>query len=527
MQDNRHSQAIIVLLAAVALGHSASQEIECRPRSSKGFCANFAQNVPFYAVPNFRGGSVMSEIEQELGSYKNLVSSGCSNALGHFLCSYYYPPCYQLNFGNTLKTLRLPPCQELCHYVRSSCEPVMARYRRSWPAHLDCSQFPSVCETNLCFPSSNSLQKHQSMQPLSVPGTFVFRYQKGRSFRINDENMVSISVGGRSSATVSEGQAIAVNIALDRPAQYGTTVYVTLDTVEQSARSADYQPGPYTASFYPGQTTTTVFIPTINDEIAENSEAFQISISSINSTHSNIVSCSDTLTVVIADDHDVVTCGFSDTIFESIEGQHSLLTLICTDEHEINFTLQVQTQDVTAVEGEDYSPGPYSVKFEAGQQQAILAIPTVDNSVAELVETFTARIVGSDQMAKVVFGGEAEVSIQDNDVTKCRLAAQNSSTLEGTTASVVVECQGQYDFDCNLQITVVGGSATGADYQLPQLVTLRAGSEQTSFDVVVLSDGIEDDGETVAVCIESIDQPALVLVNESRPSFITIKESTS
>ena len=133
--------------------------IVCNAKSNNGFCGSI--NYTSFAVPNFRNGTEEREIDAELQTYTILYSSGCSNALVHLLCGYYKPPCFS---GPNAVAIRLPPCRELCLYVRSSCEPVIKEYNAAWPDHLDCDQFPLKGDENgpICFPNFHALEDYQT-----------------------------------------------------------------------------------------------------------------------------------------------------------------------------------------------------------------------------------------------------------------------------------------------------------------------------------------------------------------------------
>ena len=134
-----------------------TDRVTCNPKSATGFCSGI--NYTDFATPNWRNGTEEREIETELSSYVILYSSGCSNALVHLLCAYYKPPCFSTN-------VRLPPCRELCLYVRSTCEPTIVDYNAasSWPEHLNCDQFPPANPG--CFPAFAELDMYRDLLEL-------------------------------------------------------------------------------------------------------------------------------------------------------------------------------------------------------------------------------------------------------------------------------------------------------------------------------------------------------------------------
>ena len=67
--------------------------------------------------------------------------------------------------------------------------------------------------------------------------------------------------------------------------------------------------------------------------------------------------------------------------------------------------------------GYDYTPGPYTVNFSAGQQNATLMVSTLDDNTTELSEYFKV-VIASTYQARVVEIGSPNMSfitIGDND----------------------------------------------------------------------------------------------------------------
>ena len=67
--------------------------------------------------------------------------------------------------------------------------------------------------------------------------------------------------------------------------------------------------------------------------------------------------------------------------------------------------------------GYDYTPGPYSVTFTAGQMYATLMVSTMDDSTTELSEYFKVVINSTDQPSVVEIGtpNKTVIPIEDND----------------------------------------------------------------------------------------------------------------
>ena len=67
--------------------------------------------------------------------------------------------------------------------------------------------------------------------------------------------------------------------------------------------------------------------------------------------------------------------------------------------------------------GYDYTPGPYTVSFTAGQLYATLMVSTTDDNTTELSEYFKVVIASTDQPDLVVISSPnvSVITIEDNE----------------------------------------------------------------------------------------------------------------
>lgn len=99
--------------------------------------------------PNLRGHTTAEEANEELAHFLGLVSTGCSNAIVHLLCSIYAPMCIQ-----EYPDMKFPPCRNLCEHVANGCsETFMLVSGYNWPPgpHLDCYNYDDRDTNSLCF----------------------------------------------------------------------------------------------------------------------------------------------------------------------------------------------------------------------------------------------------------------------------------------------------------------------------------------------------------------------------------------
>lgn len=127
----------------------SSQKLSCLSVDEVPLCADLDYiNTTF---PNLRGHATPEEANEELAHFLALIYTGCSNAIVHLLCSIYAPVCLE-EFSE--QRLKFPPCKHLCEYVRDGCaDTLLQKFGYSWPPgpHLDCHQYESVEDNQLCF----------------------------------------------------------------------------------------------------------------------------------------------------------------------------------------------------------------------------------------------------------------------------------------------------------------------------------------------------------------------------------------
>lgn len=124
----------------------------CVPIHKVPLCSSLGYSSKVF-LPNFRKQDTPENANNELLNFLPLVVANCSNALLHLLCSVYAPFCHECNVTGEIIQVKLPPCRNLCEYVREGCRGAMfEKAGIVWPPgpHLDCSKYPKR-DTALCF----------------------------------------------------------------------------------------------------------------------------------------------------------------------------------------------------------------------------------------------------------------------------------------------------------------------------------------------------------------------------------------
>ena len=154
--------------------------VYCENITKIDFCSRIGYSTALF--PNYRDQATQTSANGELENFRALAQSVCSNAVVHFLCSVYAPFC-----DPERPDIRVPPCRELCEYVRAGCEPQVIQFGLSWPPHLECNQYPPNASTiTFCPPN---------LETVAIP----LNFQKDNIITLTTtSDTVSASASGRS-----------------------------------------------------------------------------------------------------------------------------------------------------------------------------------------------------------------------------------------------------------------------------------------------------------------------------------------
>lgn len=130
-------------------------------------CTLLGYNMTY--MPNLRDQINQSHVRKEFKDFLPLVVNKCSNAILHFLCSFYVPAC--LTDPETQTVINLRPCRNLCEYVRPDCEDAIQKADYEWPTFFNCSLETFSNQTS-CF-GPDDLKSVQIPESIFVTATTV------------------------------------------------------------------------------------------------------------------------------------------------------------------------------------------------------------------------------------------------------------------------------------------------------------------------------------------------------------------
>ncbi|XP_077999276.1 uncharacterized protein LOC144452126 [Glandiceps talaboti] len=109
------------------------------------------QSLPYTQTgfPNLFGHESQQEARDAVTQYEPFIGIPCHDDLNLILCAALIPRC---EAGRLL-----PLCQSLCQEAELQCGPLLRQLGYSWPAELECSQFPDSNDSSVCVGSEIQL----------------------------------------------------------------------------------------------------------------------------------------------------------------------------------------------------------------------------------------------------------------------------------------------------------------------------------------------------------------------------------
>ncbi|WP_281291209.1 Calx-beta domain-containing protein, partial [Hyella patelloides] len=182
---------------------------------------------------------------------------------------------------------------------------------------------------------------------------------------IDNDVASKISIDSPTVSEVEDSSAVATfTVSLDTPS--GQTITVDYGTVDGTAvAGADYIAVSGTVTFNPGDTVKTIIVPLLQDDLDELAETFTVNLS--NPSKATIEVNPGTSTIVDNDNPPEVTIN-DVTVTETDGGTtNARFTVSLSNPSGKAITVDFETSDGTAIEGEDYLATSGTLTFNPGE----------------------------------------------------------------------------------------------------------------------------------------------------------------
>ncbi len=322
-----------------------------------------------------------------------------------------------------------------------------------------------------------------------------------------------------------------ITISLGTPNASGAPLAVRYDVGGSATPSLDYVALPGVASIEPGESSTSVVVTPLDDDIVEGAESVELTLTGTDNPQVGIGSPANASITIADDDEDSGDDGDGDDDGGDDEDAEVRVSIVASDDtasetgrDDGEFTVQRvggdPEREVTvnyavggsATPDDDYGRLSGSVRLRKNRTEEVIRVRARDDAAFEGDETVTLTLAGSAGEV-IVVDGTATVSIRDGAHAVSTTAAGNAAepaqagritvSLDGTNASgrpLTVEYS-------------VGGSATpGLDYAaLSGSATIEPGASSAAIAVTPLDDAEDEADETVVVTLTATGEPAVAI----------------
>ena len=317
-----------------------------------------------------------------------------------------------------------------------------------------------------------------------------------------------------SELSVSEGDTATLNIELSEAASEDVTL--TLTVVGGSAvESVDYDPLLVPVVIRAGVLELTVSIRTIEDELNEETETFELVLSVVDGPA--VTGAVDRVTVSIMDDDEApvvpVEVGFDPVSYDvgessgTVELRVSVLSGVLTDEVTLNYA----TSDGSAVAGTDYALTTGTLTLSSEITSYTFTVKILEDIDVELAEMFTVVLSGASS-GVMLTASVATVTILDDEEAPVVLGFRpNEYEVDedaGEVALTVDVISGVLTQDVTLTYMTEGISARASqDYISASGVpipTLSAMIPSVTFRIPIVDDSTPEPDEKFRVILSGV-----------------------
>ena len=310
---------------------------------------------------------------------------------------------------------------------------------------------------------------------------------------ITADPMPGLSIGD--AEPVAEGGEAVFRVTLVPASNHVVTV--TYSTVDGTAvADADFTQTSGTLTFNPNQTTKTIRVPILRDDIHEPSETFTVELSVpsgttlANSTGLGTIAADATPALTIADALNVAEG--RDAVFR--------VTLRPASNHVVS--VAYATMDGTAVADADYTPVTGTLRFEPRETTKTIRVPVLLDTMTEESETFTVELrnPGGSTLADPTGLG----MIRADPAPGLRIG-DAAPVAEGDEAVFTVTLIPLNEQVVTVNYATVDGTAIGGEDYTTTSGTLRfaPGDTSNTIRVPVLEDATAEQVETFTVVLSN------------------------
>jgi Ca2+-binding RTX toxin-like protein len=365
----------------------------------------------------------------------------------------------------------------------------------------------------------------------------------------------SVSLSGQTNAVLGDGQGVgtiinnpiptisvndveivgeAGNVMVVFEVSDSTSDVVTVEALfgvdgDSATIGLDYVANPITVTFGPGETTKTVDITIIDDNVDESDESFTVTLSN----PTNAIIGDGQAIVTIIDDDQTPTISINDiSINEGNAGTtNAVFTTSLSNPSSQTIMVNFATGDGTASSLDDYVSDSGSVIFAPGETTKNVSVVVNGDNFNEADEIFfvnltgtTNEIVNLTSPTNVVMGDGQAMATITNDDPLSSISITDVSTTEGNLGATIADLVVSLNAPSINSITVDFATADGTaispdDYSGGVgIITFNPGETTKIISITINPDILDENDETFFV---NISNPTNAAISDNQ-GIITI-----
>jgi hypothetical protein len=352
----------------------------------------------------------------------------------------------------------------------------------------------------------------------------------------DDDSQTSVVRFEKSNYSVNEGDG-TVTLTVTRSGGLGLVASVNYFTSNNTAQAgSDYSAQSGTVTF-PSSTTDpagsaqqTITIPIINDSVLENSETFNVTLTSP-SSNATLGNPSTATVTIVDDDGGGNTVQFNPTAYsvKEMPGNSTVtLSVIATRFGDPNATISASyaTSNGSATAGFDYVATSGTLIFGPGETQKFVSVTVLDDNLIENAENFFVTLTGATNAS--ITGSQATVTIADDDSPNATIGFSASSydVDEGAGfVTLTVSRSGGLGFAATVHYETSDETAkAGINYVATSgNLTFAPGETSKNINISIIDEGKADPTLTFAVTLS--DQNGTSFVGGQSTATVNILDN--
>ena len=331
---------------------------------------------------------------------------------------------------------------------------------------------------------------------------------------ITDDDVPTVTVRyEQASYTVGEGSSVVIKVILSAVPERSVTIPINKAN-QGGATDGDYSGVPANASvtFNSGDIEKSITFTATNDSVDDDDESVLLSFGTLPTGVS--AGSPATATVNITDD-DVpsVTVRYEQGSYTVGEGSSEVIKVILSADPERTVTIPINKANLGGATTDDYSVTPTSLTFNSVETEKSITFAATNDTVDDDGESVLLSFGTLPAGVSAGSPATATVNITDNDLRSDPIADPDDpavavsyrqaaySVEEGRSVIITIKLSADPERTVTIPISKANqGGATDADYTgvfADTSVTFNSGETEKSIPFAAISDGEDDDGESV------------------------------